>query len=189
VSEDEPWQGLLRDALAVLALPPDEQLRANCPDCVACDFSNGFYHAHLFTLESAPELSDVQRSLLARIDTAIRAMEGPGSRRLDRPHHRSRFHHHHGPPGGQRQLQRGRQCVPDLDYPALNVAHAHKATQDRRGVLVVSEMSIRLRSSWQALLQGRQSPAIMTLDRRRRHAQSFGDLQQVGCAKPMAIRD
>jgi hypothetical protein len=77
VSEDEPWQRLLRDALAVLALPPDEQVRANGPGCVACDLSEGFYHAHSFALESALGLSDVQRRLLARIDTTFRTMTGP----------------------------------------------------------------------------------------------------------------
>jgi hypothetical protein len=77
VTEDEPWQPLLRDALAVLALPPDEQVRANGPGCVACDLSEAFYHAHSFALESARGLSDARRGLLARIDTTTRAMKGP----------------------------------------------------------------------------------------------------------------
>ena len=37
VLEDEPWQMLLREALAVLALPVDEQVRVRVPGCVACE--------------------------------------------------------------------------------------------------------------------------------------------------------
>src|SRR5262245_13945855 len=36
VSEVAPWQRLLRDALAVLALSAEEQVRVNGPGCVTC---------------------------------------------------------------------------------------------------------------------------------------------------------
>ncbi len=77
MSEDETWKCLLRDALAALALPPDEQVRTNGPGCVACDLSEAYHHAHAYALECAPQLSGVQRGLLGRIEGAIRAMSGP----------------------------------------------------------------------------------------------------------------
>ena len=77
MSGSEPWQRLLRDALAVLALPPDEQVRANGPGCVACDLSEAFYHSHSVALECASQLSNVQSVLLGRIETAIRSMQAP----------------------------------------------------------------------------------------------------------------
>jgi hypothetical protein len=40
--EEEPWQRLLRDALAVPALPPDEQVRINGPGCVARELLDDF---------------------------------------------------------------------------------------------------------------------------------------------------
>ena len=73
--EDEPWQRLLRDALAVLALPPDQQVRANGPGCVACDLLNDFDHARTVAIGNAPNLSNEQRGLLDRIDATMRAME------------------------------------------------------------------------------------------------------------------
>jgi hypothetical protein len=68
---------LLRDALATLALPASDQVRANGPGCVACDLSEAFYHANGFALESAPALSDRQRDVLAKIDATLRGMPGP----------------------------------------------------------------------------------------------------------------
>ena len=70
----EPWQRLLCDALAVLALPPDEQVRINGPGCVACDLLDDFDHARLVAIDNAPELTDGQRELLDRIDGAMRGM-------------------------------------------------------------------------------------------------------------------
>lgn len=67
------WQPLLRDALAALASPPDEQVRANGPGCVACDLLEDFDHARRVTLGNA-ELSEAQRASLGRIDAEIRAM-------------------------------------------------------------------------------------------------------------------
>jgi hypothetical protein len=77
VSADEPWQLLLRDALAILALPPDEQVRVNGPGCVACDVLNDFDHARAVALGNAPGLSEEQRGLLDRIDATMRAMQQP----------------------------------------------------------------------------------------------------------------
>jgi len=77
VMEDELWQRLLRDALAVLGLPPDEQVRINSPGCVACDLLNDFDHARLTTLGNAPGLSAEQRELLERIDDVMDQMQPP----------------------------------------------------------------------------------------------------------------
>jgi hypothetical protein len=77
VSEDVPWQQLLRETLVVLALPPDEQVRVNGPGCVACDLLEDFDHARTVALGNAPNLSDEQRGLLDRIDAAIQVMEQP----------------------------------------------------------------------------------------------------------------
>jgi hypothetical protein len=72
--EDEPWQRLLRDALAALALPPDEQAQGFGPGCVACELLNDFDHARTVALGNAPELSEDQRGLLDRIDAIMRGM-------------------------------------------------------------------------------------------------------------------
>jgi hypothetical protein len=77
VSEDKLWQSLLRDALAVLALPPDEQVRASGPGCVACDLLNDFDNARTVALANVPKLSEHQRGLLERIDANMQAMEQP----------------------------------------------------------------------------------------------------------------
>src|SRR5262249_12120569 len=76
VQDNEPWQRLLREALAVLALPPDEQVRVNHPGCVACELLNDFDHARLVTVENAgAALSDEQRWFLDAIDAAMQEME------------------------------------------------------------------------------------------------------------------
>lgn len=76
--ENAAWQSLLREALAVLALPADEQVRANGPGCVACDLLNDFDHARLVAVGNAAEqLSDEQRKLLDTIDGVMRAMQKP----------------------------------------------------------------------------------------------------------------
>ena len=77
MSEEEPWQQLLRDALAVLALPPDEQVHVNGPGCIACDLLNDFEQARTVALGNAPGLSEEQRGLLERIDTGVRGMKQP----------------------------------------------------------------------------------------------------------------
>ena len=74
---DEPWQRLLREALAVLALPPEQQARVNGPGCVACDLLNDFDHARLVAVGNAKDLSEKQRDLLGQIDVTMRAMEPP----------------------------------------------------------------------------------------------------------------
>jgi hypothetical protein len=76
ISEDDSWQRLLRDALVMLALPADDQVRTNGPGCLACDLSEAFYSAYGFALESAPILSDNQRDVLAKINAKLRAMQG-----------------------------------------------------------------------------------------------------------------
>lgn len=77
VNDDEPWERLLRDALAVLSLPPDEQVRVNGPGCVACDLLNDFDHARTVAIGNAPVLSEDQQALLDRIDAAMRGMQQP----------------------------------------------------------------------------------------------------------------
>jgi hypothetical protein len=68
------WQPLLRDALAALASPADEQVRANGPGCIACDLLEDFDHARLVTLGNA-ELSEAQHESLNRIDAEVQAMQ------------------------------------------------------------------------------------------------------------------
>jgi hypothetical protein len=68
------WRPLLRDALAALASPPDEQVRANGPGCIACDLLEDFDHARLVALGNA-ELSEGQRESLNCIDAEARAMQ------------------------------------------------------------------------------------------------------------------
>jgi hypothetical protein len=68
------WRPLLRDALAALASPTDEQVRANGPGCIAWDLLEDFAHARLVTLGNA-ELSEAQRESLKRIAAEVRAMQ------------------------------------------------------------------------------------------------------------------
>src|SRR5580700_10714140 len=78
VTDSAPWQVLLREALAVLALPANEQVRVNGPGCVACDLLSNFDHARSIAVGNAAEkLSDEQRGLLHSIDSVIRSMEKP----------------------------------------------------------------------------------------------------------------
>jgi hypothetical protein len=46
------WQPLLREALAVLSLSADEQIRVNGPGCIACDLLNDFDHARVVAIKS-----------------------------------------------------------------------------------------------------------------------------------------
>jgi hypothetical protein len=72
------WQPLLRESLAVLALPAEEQIRVNGPGpgCIACDLLNDFDHARLVAIGIA-QLSEGQRRLLDEIDHVMRTMEKP----------------------------------------------------------------------------------------------------------------
>jgi hypothetical protein len=76
VTECEPWRALLCQALAVLALPADEQIRLNGPGCVGCDLLNDFDHARSVAGDEA-KLSDDQRRALETIDKIIRSMDEP----------------------------------------------------------------------------------------------------------------
>jgi hypothetical protein len=78
VKDDVPWQSLLREALAVLALPPDEQVRVNGPGCVTCDLREDFDQARVLAVENAAdELSDEQRGLLRTMDSVMQSMQEP----------------------------------------------------------------------------------------------------------------
>jgi hypothetical protein len=77
VAAPEPWQTLLCEALAVLALPADEQIRVNEPGCVACDLLSDFDHARTVTFETQERLSDDQRRTLEAIDSVMRSMQQP----------------------------------------------------------------------------------------------------------------
>jgi hypothetical protein len=72
--EHEHWKRLLRDALAVLALPAEEQIRANGPGCVVCDLLEDFHHAHTVARDNIPGLSAEQRGLLDQIDATMKGM-------------------------------------------------------------------------------------------------------------------
>jgi|GEM_PF-1947981 len=76
IVEGNSWKNLLRDALVVLALPADDQIRVNGPGCIACDLLAEFDHARTFACESASaELSDEQRGSLERIQLVIESMQ------------------------------------------------------------------------------------------------------------------
>lgn len=75
--EEELWQRLLRDKLALLALPAVEQVRINGLGCVACDLLNDFDHARLVAIGNASGLSEDQRGLLEQIDKVICGMQQP----------------------------------------------------------------------------------------------------------------
>jgi hypothetical protein len=77
VESDDLWQKLLRTALVVLALPADEQGRANGPGCVACDLDSDFDHARSVALGNAPDLTDDQRRRLDRIEAVLRSKQPP----------------------------------------------------------------------------------------------------------------
>ncbi len=72
-----PWVSLLREALAMLALPADEQVRANGPGCAACDLLNDFDHVWNVVIGNNSRLSANQRQILAAIDDAMRSTKGP----------------------------------------------------------------------------------------------------------------
>jgi hypothetical protein len=68
----------LCDALVVLSLPPDEQVRVNGPGCLSCDLLNDFDIARKDVCEYlAEELSVEQRRLLDEIDALTMAMQEP----------------------------------------------------------------------------------------------------------------
>src|SRR5688500_279538 len=75
MAKEQPWQPMLRDALAVLALPAEEQAGVNGPGCLACDLFNDFDNVRRAALANMPQLPNEQRALLDRIDAAIEAME------------------------------------------------------------------------------------------------------------------
>jgi hypothetical protein len=76
VDESELSQKLLREALVVLSLPPDEQVRVNGPGCLACDLLNDFDHARSVAFgDAAALLSAEQRRLLDCILALVRSMQ------------------------------------------------------------------------------------------------------------------
>ncbi|HEY7331138.1 MAG TPA: hypothetical protein VH592_26115 [Gemmataceae bacterium] len=71
-----PWQTLLREALTLLALPIDEQIRLSGPGCAARDLINDFNHARRLACEE-PTLSDDQRQALEAIARVVQGMAEP----------------------------------------------------------------------------------------------------------------
>jgi len=71
---DVVWQTVLRDSLASLAAPADEQVRANGPGCVACDLFEDFENARRVAVESG-ELSRKQNAILATITAEFSSMQ------------------------------------------------------------------------------------------------------------------
>jgi hypothetical protein len=72
--EEQPWLPMLRDALAVLALPASDQVQVSGPGCLACDLLNDFDNARRAVIANMPGLPKEQRKLLDRIDAAMQAM-------------------------------------------------------------------------------------------------------------------
>src|ERR1700722_11042531 len=77
IVDSVPWVSLLCEALVILALPAEEQVRANGPGCVACDLLNDFDHARNVAIGNNSLLSDSQRKILNAIDEVIGSMLGP----------------------------------------------------------------------------------------------------------------
>lgn len=76
MSKINPWERLLREALAALALPPGEQGRVTEPGCVTCELLEDFDHARLVALGQASDiLSEEQRLLLDRINILMEGMQ------------------------------------------------------------------------------------------------------------------
>jgi hypothetical protein len=71
------WRSLLCEALVILALPADKQVRANGPGCISCDLLNDFDHALNVTVGNNPRLSDKQRHILSAIENVMDSMQGP----------------------------------------------------------------------------------------------------------------
>jgi hypothetical protein len=70
------WQPVLREALALLALPAEEQVLVNGLGCVACDLLYDFDLARTVATES-PRLSEEERRLLDEIDLVMQSMTEP----------------------------------------------------------------------------------------------------------------
>lgn len=70
-----PWQPLLRESLAILALPAEEQVCVNGPGCVSCDLTEDFMHARAVAIEHAPNLSGPQRQILDTIEGVFNSMQ------------------------------------------------------------------------------------------------------------------
>lgn len=75
VQEHEVWKQLLCNALAALAAPAEEQVRAFGPGCVPCELSEDFVHARLVTIDNAQDLSAEQRALLDTIDATLETLQ------------------------------------------------------------------------------------------------------------------
>lgn len=64
MTDEESRLRLLRDSLAVLALPPDEQIRAEFPGCAVCDILNDLDNAITCVTENDPSLPVARRNAL-----------------------------------------------------------------------------------------------------------------------------
>lgn len=78
MEETVSWQRLLREALAVLAAEPNEQVRLTLPGCVSCELLEDFDHARRVAMTYAgTALSHEQLTSLDQIRDALKAMNGP----------------------------------------------------------------------------------------------------------------
>jgi len=67
---------MLRQALAVLALPAESQIRANGPGgCVVCDIVTDFDVVNQVVLQNDPELQEAQRESLELVASAIGSLQ------------------------------------------------------------------------------------------------------------------
>lgn len=67
---------MLRQALAVLAMPAESQVRANGPGgCVTCDLVTDFDNYCQVVLQNDPELQEPQRASLERVASAIESLQ------------------------------------------------------------------------------------------------------------------
>lgn len=65
-----------REAVAVLALPPDEQPRVNGPGCLACDLLNDYaYACDAFVSNFGDSLTTPQRDAISEMNALLAKME------------------------------------------------------------------------------------------------------------------
>jgi len=74
--EKEFFQSFIRDTLNVLALDPEEQIKANGPGCVACDLLNDFDTAFKdYLSQSELKISNEVQNIFQQIDDVIENMD------------------------------------------------------------------------------------------------------------------
>lgn len=75
MTDQESRLRLLRDALAVSALPPDDQIRVESPGCAVCDILNDLDNAITCVTANDPALPEPQRNALYMVMKRVSSMD------------------------------------------------------------------------------------------------------------------